>query len=96
MTFSASGKLFGGALTITGAVTIAAGATNVFDLTSGSEVGGSNDLVVVGGTLTLNNSRIVVQASPMLQTAAPYRLFNYSGTLSGTFNPTVTSPNSSP
>ncbi|RYZ08280.1 MAG: hypothetical protein EOO24_10570, partial [Comamonadaceae bacterium] len=75
-----------GTLTVGGNLTLAAGSTSVFELGQSGAVGGtSNDLVSVGGNLTLDGALQATASS-----AGFYRLFNYgvtnpAATLSGSF-----------
>jgi autotransporter-associated beta strand protein len=75
-----------------GNLNLAAGATLAFDLNGpDATVGqGSNDLLNVVGNLTANNNVIALNFAGVPQTSTPYTLINYSGTVSGSFNPTVT------
>ncbi len=79
-----------GTLTIGGDLGLGATSTSVFELGVPGVVGGaSNDLVKVGGNLTMGGTLRASVAS-----AGYYRLFEYGGTLSGTFtNETVSSSN---
>ena len=83
-----------GALTVAGNYTLTGGATSLFELGTPGVVGGStNDLVTVGGNLTLGGTLSLVDsanatASPV---AGSYRLFDYGGALGGAFA-TITSP----
>ncbi|WP_242116249.1 autotransporter domain-containing protein [Sphingomonas lacusdianchii] len=83
-----------GALTVAGNYTLTGGATSLFELGTPGVVGGStNDLVTVGGNLTLGGTLSLVNsanaaASPV---AGSYRLFDYGGALGGAFA-TITSP----
>ncbi|MEW5421758.1 autotransporter domain-containing protein [Amorphus sp. 3PC139-8] len=73
-----------GMLTIGGDLTMQTGSTSAFELSSPGIVGGSNnDLVSVGGNLTLAGT---LQAS--VASAGYYRLFDYGGSLSGAFGST--------
>jgi len=51
---------------------------------------GSNDLLNVAGNLSANNNVIALNFAGVPQTASPYTLVNFSGGLTGSFNPTVT------
>jgi fibronectin-binding autotransporter adhesin len=58
------------------------GANLNYDLGAINTVGsGTNDLIVVNGDLTVNGNSITINALGLLQTGAPYRLFNYTGNL---------------
>ena len=79
-----------GTLTFLRNLTLTAGVTNYFELTNSLAIGGgTNDLIVVAGDLTLNNNVIaitVLGSDPL--GAGSYRLFNYAGGKTGAFNPT--------
>ncbi|MEI6486416.1 MAG: autotransporter-associated beta strand repeat-containing protein [Sphingomonadales bacterium] len=66
-----------------GALQMGAGATAVFDLGQVGVVGGSNDLVVVGGDLALGGTLTVNPLAGWSIGTGDFRLFNYGGTLSG-------------
>lgn len=78
-----------GTLTVAGNLTLSAGSTSVFELGQSGAVGGtSNDLVSVGGNLTLGGALQATASS-----AGFYRLFNYgvtnpAATLAGSFDTT--------
>lgn len=83
-----------GTLTV-GGLTLEGSATVTNDLSAFATVGGgTNDLVQVNGNLVVNGGTIVVNALGLLQTGVPYRLFNYTGTL--TWNADLSIPNSGP
>ena len=69
------------------------GANSELDVKLGTATtvgGGVNDLLVVNGNLTIDSSA-VVNVIPLQQlTAGTYVIATYTGTLTGTFNPTVT------
>ncbi len=69
-----------GTLTVAGDLTLNAGSTSLFELATPGVVGGTNDLVIVNGSLTLGGS---------LQTPGPpsgyYRLFDVAGATAGAF-----------
>ncbi|WP_263498419.1 autotransporter domain-containing protein [Mesorhizobium sp. CA13] len=70
-----------GMLTFAGDLTLNAGSTSVFELGAPGVAGGaSNDLVTVTGNLALGGTLDAHVAA-----AGYYRLFNYGGTLSGSF-----------
>ena len=73
-----------GTLTLATNLTLDSGSTCLF------EVGDTppNDLIIVGGNLTVNNATINIAAQGTLDVGT-YTLITYSGTLSGSFNPTV-------
>ncbi|QKH37508.1 autotransporter-associated beta strand repeat-containing protein [Achromobacter pestifer] len=73
-----------GTLTVDGNLTLHANSATRFELGQAGVVGGaSNDLVSVGGNLTLGGALTANAAS-----AGWYRLFNYDGSLSGSFSST--------
>jgi autotransporter-associated beta strand protein len=83
-----------GTLTVAGDYRLASGATSLFELGMPDIVGGpTNDLIEVGGDLTLAGTLRLVNAADTAASpvAGTYRLFNYGGTLSGRFD-AVTSP----
>ncbi|WP_343315141.1 autotransporter domain-containing protein [Brucella sp. BE17] len=70
-----------GTLTFRNDLTLKTGSTTVFEFNSPGVVGGSkNDLLVVNGALTLDGTLDAHVAA-----AGYYRLFDYDGTLSGSF-----------
>ncbi|MGS1010052.1 autotransporter-associated beta strand repeat-containing protein [Achromobacter anxifer] len=70
-----------GTLTVNGNLTLHANSATRFELGQAGAVGGvSNDLVSVGGNLALDGALTANAAS-----AGWYRLFNYDGSLSGSF-----------
>ena len=74
-----------------GGLTLDPGATVTFELGSTPTVGGSvNDLIQVNGNLNLNNNAVSISLLGPPQTGVPYRLINYTGTRTGTFNASVT------
>jgi autotransporter-associated beta strand protein len=79
-----------GTLTFLNSLSLTAGVTNYFELTNSLAIGGgTNDLVVVGGDLTLNSNVIAITVlGPDPLGAGAYRLFNYAGAKTGSFNPT--------
>ena len=71
--------------------TIGASARFVFDLGSATTIGGGvNDLYDLTGDLNLSGNTVVINPLAPLATGT-YRLINYSGTKSGSFNPVVIS-----
>ena len=79
-----------GTLTCLNDLNLAGGVTNYFELTNSTAIGGgTNDLIIVGGNLTLRSNvvAITVLGADPLGTGV-YRLFNYSGAKTGSFNPT--------
>lgn len=65
-------------------LTLNSGATVTFELFPAA-----GDLLQVNGDLTLNNNSVTILPLATLQTNVPYRLVNYTGTRSGTFNPAL-------
>ena len=83
-----------GTLAVLGDYSLRSGATSLFELGTPGVVGGaSNDLINVGGNLTLGGTLSLVNAADAAASpvAGTYRLFNYGGALAGTFG-AVTSP----
>jgi fibronectin-binding autotransporter adhesin len=82
-----------GTLTTSGGLTLEGGATLTFDLSpTNTANGGLNDLLTVSGPFNVNGNTITInllQPQVKLQTGT-YRLINYSGSLSGSFDTTVT------
>ena len=73
-----------GTLTITGNVSYAAMATNLFELGTSTVVGsGSNDLLVINGDVDFNDSRVVINALEPLAGDTHYVLMTYTGTRTG-------------
>jgi fibronectin-binding autotransporter adhesin len=70
-----------GTLAITNDLTLNAGSTSIFDLNTAGQRNFTNDLITVGGNLTLGGTLTVTGAQP----SGLYRLFEYGGTESGTF-----------
>jgi fibronectin-binding autotransporter adhesin len=68
----------------TGALTLNAGSTTDFELGVASTPSALNDLVSVTGNLTLGGTLNVTQSTGGNFTAGTYRLFNVTGTISGT------------
>jgi autotransporter-associated beta strand protein len=85
ITINSGGRITGGDLTSVGTLTlssdlsIAAGGIGYFNITNG----GSNDLLSIGGTLSIANGGII-RVSPGLTSAAIYNLATYTGA-----NPTL-------
>ncbi len=73
-----------GTLSFSNALTLAALTTNLFDLSDSAASG--NDLVNVGGGLTAGGVIRVTTIAGPLDTANPYRLFNYGAALTGAFS----------
>jgi len=73
-----------GTLTFGDSLELSAMTTNLFDLSDAPATG--NDLVNVGGNLTAGGLIRVTTIAGPLDTANPYRLFNYGGTLLGAFS----------
>ena len=80
-----------GTLTASNGVTLTAGGTLRFDLNNTDPTVGSgiNDLLQIGGNLTLNNNSIGINIQGIPTVGLNYGVISYSGTLSGSFNPTV-------
>ncbi len=74
-----------GTLTLGTNLTLEAGSSGVFDVTNSP---GSGDLVVVLGNLTVTNTTISLNVAGSPLAAGTYTLIQYSGTKSGSFNPT--------
>lgn len=75
-----------GTFTVSNDLIVASGATSRFDLGPSTTPGsGSNDLGAVTGNLWLDGA-LVVQVTGGLTENSPYRLFNYGGSLNGTFS----------
>lgn len=73
-----------------GQLTLQAGGTVALDLNTVQTAGsGVNDLLQVNGNLVVNGNTINLNLPAGSLTAGTYRLINYTGTLSGSFNPTV-------
>jgi outer membrane autotransporter protein len=74
-----------GTLTINGDLTLNSGSTSIFELNTPGVVGGTgaggNDLVEVGGNLSLGGA-----LDARIAAAGYYRLLDYNGTLTGTFD----------
>jgi fibronectin-binding autotransporter adhesin len=74
-----------------GSLAMDLGATVAFDVSANSAVGnGVNDLLQVNGNLALNNNALTVNLLGAPTNGSVYRVANYTGSLSGAFNPTVT------
>ena len=73
-----------GTLGLDNALTLTALTTNLFDLSDSAASG--NDLVNVGGGLTAGGVIRVTTIAGPLDTANPYRLFNYGAALTGAFS----------
>jgi len=73
-----------------GGLTLASGAALTFNLSATDPSNpAANDGVEVVGNLALNNNVITVNIAGTPQQGASYLLFTYTGSLSGSFNPTV-------
>jgi autotransporter-associated beta strand protein len=78
-----------GTLTL-GGLTLGGAATNIFDIGSANTVGsGVNDLLVINGNLTINNSPLVLNVPDLPLTGVPYRLISYTGSRTGAFNTNI-------
>lgn len=76
-------------------LTLESPATLTMDLSSTTAIGGgTNDLIVVNGNLTVNGNNITINPLNGTLASGTYRLFNYSGTLSGSFGTASTGSSS--
>jgi outer membrane autotransporter protein len=78
-----------GTLTVNGNYMLASGATSLFELGTPNIAGGAgNDLINVGGNLTLGGTLSLVSAADVAASpvTGAYRLYNYGGALSGSFD----------
>ncbi len=87
----ANGATLGGTGTVSGSVSYASGAQGYFYKTAGS----SDTPLTVSSALTLNNNIITVDLGGSNLDVGTYRLINYSGTKTGSFNATPTIVNGS-
>ena len=71
---------------VSGALTLEQGSTNIFDITNAP---GTSDLITVSGNLNVTNSAIFLRVAGADLQPGVYPLFTYTGTKSGSFNPTV-------
>lgn len=80
-----------GTLIINSNVTLLPGATLGFDLNSSDPTAGFgvNDLLQLGDGLTLNNNSISINVRGIPSPGMIYSVMQYSGAISGSFNPTV-------
>ena len=76
-----------GTLTLATNLTLQSGATGLFEVANSP---GTGDLLVVQGNLTVNNSTIAINVPGATLQPGTYTLIQYSGTLTGSFNPVVT------
>lgn len=96
-----SGALFPGDASVAGTftaggLTLESGATLTMDLAPTTTVGGgTNDLIVVNGDLTVNGNNININPVTGTLASGTYRLFNYTGNLNGSFG-TASTASSSP
>jgi fibronectin-binding autotransporter adhesin len=75
-------------LTFSNDLSLATGTTNYFDLALNPTIGsGTNDLIAVGGALNPGGATIGVSALGPLNTSGSYRVFNYAGGKTGSFDP---------
>lgn len=74
-----------GSLTLGSGLTLENGSTNVFQITNGVAGG----VIAVTGNLVVTNSTIVINVSGSAVQPSTNTLITYTGTLSGSFNPTV-------
>lgn len=82
---------FVGTLTVSNNVTLPSGGNLKFDLSTINLTpgNGANDLLQIGGNLTLNNNVIGVDIQGIPSPGDDWGVISYTGTLSGSFNPTV-------
>ena len=98
-TMDISGDLFPGDTNVIGTLTVSnlvlePGGTANYDLSGANTPGGgTNDLVVVMGDLTVNANVITINPTGLLQIGVPYRLFSYGGNLIWNGDLFVTGPN---
>jgi fibronectin-binding autotransporter adhesin len=80
-----------GTFTANGNVTLSAGSTAQFDVSSTDPTEGSgiNDLLQVNGNLTVNNNTLGINVRGIPSAGFNYPVIAYTGTLTGTFNSTV-------
>ena len=80
-----------GTFTTADGLTLASGASASFDLTNSDATVGSgiNDLLQINGNLNVNNNTIAVNIRGVPQAGMDYGVITYSGTLTGSFNPTI-------
>jgi len=76
-----------GTLVLATNLTLQSGSTNSFVVQNSP---GASALLVVQGNLTANNSTVAINVSGSSLQPGTYTLIQYSGTLTGTFNPIVT------
>ena len=84
-----------GTLSVVGSLTLDNTSTCRFELAAAKDVGsGVNDLLAIQGDLDAGGAHVVVTnlSSGAPLTAGDYVLFTFTGTLVGTFDPTVTCP----
>jgi autotransporter-associated beta strand protein len=73
-----------------GTLTLGAGAVIQLDLNADNTVGaGINDLLVVNGNLAVSNNTLSINMVTLPRIGVPYRLIQYTGARSGSFNPAV-------
>lgn len=74
-----------------GDLTLYPGAGLAFDMNPADATPGSgiNDIIEVAGNLALNNNQVMVNFEGLPAIGVPYRLMDYSGTRTGSFNPVV-------
>jgi autotransporter-associated beta strand protein len=75
-----------GTLTVSGPLSLETGSTCLFDVTN---TPGTGDLLIVQGNLTVSNGSIAINILGTQLAPGTYTLIQYSGTKSGSFNPTV-------
>jgi autotransporter-associated beta strand protein len=75
-----------GTLTLSNGLTLESGSTSLFEVTNGA----AGDLLVVSGNLTIGtNSTIAISVLGSALNATTNTIITYTGTKSGSFNPTV-------
>lgn len=77
-----------GTFTGSNAMTFSSGSTLTFDLSGANP--SASDTVALTGNLNLNNNAVTANFLGVPQVGNNYTLFTYGGSLSGSFNPTVT------
>jgi autotransporter-associated beta strand protein len=76
-----------GTLTLATNLTLQSGSTSSFVVTNSP---GTSDKLVVQGNLTVNNSKMAINVTGTSLQPGTYTLIQYSGKLTGSFNPVVT------
>jgi autotransporter-associated beta strand protein len=75
-----------GTLTLATNLTLENGSTSLFEVTNAP---GTNDRIIVQGNVSVANGTIAINVQGTSLEPGTYTLIQYSGTLSGSFNPTV-------